>query len=672
MHITHMGDNMVVNAIRGRSLRAFAALVLLATTLAAAPSQLGAQGTQLGVPTPETERFVVITVENNQEADSGFFFTSMWAGLHSGDFDLFNEGESASPGLELLAEDGDPSTLQEEFGQQGRLQDQVGPTPIAPGTTHTEAIPVISAPQYPYISFASMLLPSNDAFFGNEAPDAYRIFDENGTPTGPVTIEILGSDIYDAGTESNTAVGLPFIVDGMNGSADPEADGGVVTPLSSGLVEYLDLETAPGAVVDSEIEADELVATITIEVVEQANEQVHVRVENLQEEGGFFFTSVWAGLHGGDFDLFNEGDEPSAGLELLAEDGDPSTLQEEFGQRGRLQDQVGPTPIAPGGIFESSIDVINPEAYPFFSYASMMLPSNDAFFGNEVPDAYQIFDDDGRALEPIEIYVFAEDVYDAGTEENTGTGLPFIVDGMNGTADPAPDGGVVTPLGDALEPYVGLPTAPGADILTALASEEPIAKITVYAGPARTCGGEEVTVSLALGQVPTEGDDVILGTDGADVINGLGGNDIICGERGADIIRGGPGNDRVFGGAGADTISLGRGNDTAYGQGGDDVIRGNRGNDTLIGLGGNDVLRGNNGTDSLTGGGGRDLLVGGKKADFLSGDAGRDELQGRQGPDFLDGGDGADIINGGGAEDTCIEDGDDASVVNCEDVTEGP
>ena len=46
------------------------------------------------------------------------------------------------------------------------------------------------------------------------------------------------------------------------------------------------------------------------------------------------------------------------------------------------------------------------------------------------------------------------------------------------------------------------------------------------------CSGAAVTVDLALGELPTEGDDVIQGTDGDDVINGLGGNDIICGEGG--------------------------------------------------------------------------------------------------------------------------------------------
>ncbi len=47
--------------------------------------------------------------------------------------------------------------------------------------------------------------------------------------------------------------------------------------------------------------------------------------------------------------------------------------------------------------------------------------------------------------------------------------------------------------------------------------------------PMLTCNGLTVTVNLALGQVPTSGDDVILATERADTIRALGGNDTICG-----------------------------------------------------------------------------------------------------------------------------------------------
>lgn len=68
----------------------------------------------------------------------------------------------------------------------------------------------------------------------------------------------------------------------------------------------------------------------------------------------------------------------------------------------------------------------------------------------------------------------------------------------------------------------------------------------------------------------TEGDDVLVGTPGADVICGYGGNDVLRGLRGADRLLGGDGDDTLFGH---------RGGDTLLGGAGDDIARGGRGQD---------------------------------------------------------------------------------------------
>ncbi len=645
--------------------RAVVALALLATTLAGSPSQLGAQDAP-------TESFVVITVENNQEAGSGFFFTSVWGGLHDGGFDLFNIGEAPTEGLENIAENGGNTILQGEFDQPGRLQtDNPGPAPIGAGTTRVETIQVINPAAYPFFSFASMILPSNDVFFGNEDPEAWRIFEDDGTPSGPITIEITGADLFDAGTEVNDAMGIPFVIDGNNMADETETDDGI-SLLNDDLSAYLNLENVPGATIDSPIDADELVATITVEVVEQVlEEQVFVQIENVQEAGsGFFFTDVWAGVHNGDFDLFNIGEAPSPGLENIAENGGNTILQEEFAQPGRLQtDNPGPAPIGPGVIREHTIDVINPENYQYVSFASMILPSNDVFFGNEDPLAHRLFDDAGNFIEPIVIEITGADLLDAGTEANDAMGLPFVIDGGNMADETETDDGISL-LNDDLSAYLNLENVPGATIDSPIAPDEIVARITIYAGPARSCGGEDITVNLALGEVPTSEADVILGTDGDDVINGLGGADVICGEGGDDIINAGTGADIVFAGDGNDVINAGQGRDTVYGQGGDDFVSGGRGKDTIEGGGGNDDLRGNNGTDTINGGDGNDAINGGQKADTLNGDDGDDTIVGGTRPDIIDGGEGADSLDGGGsAFDSCVEDEDDADVVNCEILT---
>lgn len=78
-------------------------------------------------------------------------------------------------------------------------------------------------------------------------------------------------------------------------------------------------------------------------------------------------------------------------------------------------------------------------------------------------------------------------------------------------------------------------------------------------------------------------------------INLAGGDDVAIGSRGADTIRGGSGND---------------------------FIDGNWSNDSLFGDSGCDTLAGGNGNDTLNGGGDVDVLIGGKGNDVLTG--GRD------------------------------------------------
>ena len=182
------------------------------------------------------------------------------------------------------------------------------------------------------------------------------------------------------------------------------------------------------------------------------------------------------------------------------------------------------------------------------------------------------------------------------------------------------------------------------------------------------CNGEEVTVNLALGDVPTDGDDVILGTEGPDVINAGDGNDTICGEGGADTINAGVGRDTVFGGSGADVINAGGGRDTVYAQGGDDFVSGGRGQDMLIGGRGDDDLRGNEGADTILGGSGNDVLRGGQRIDVLTGGSGNDVLFGGIRGDQLDGGTGLDTYNGGAGTDTCLADPSGLTEVaaNCE------
>ncbi len=171
--------------------------------------------------------------------------------------------------------------------------------------------------------------------------------------------------------------------------------------------------------------------------------------------------------------------------------------------------------------------------------------------------------------------------------------------------------------------------------------------------PVILCNNLEVTVNMAEGEMPTEGDDVIRGTAGNDVINSLGGNDVICALQGDDTINAGDGFDKVFAGAGNDTVTGGAGNDLLIGGAGVDTINGGNGNDRIQGGDGADVLQGQNGKDRISGGNGNDIIRGGKFADTLFGNLGRDQLFGDEGDDVLRGGAWKDIMNGGSQTDGC-------------------
>ena len=223
---------------------------------------------------------------------------------------------------------------------------------------------------------------------------------------------------------------------------------------------------------------------------------LRIDVENLSPTGGFFLTPLWYGLHDGGFDLFDVGGAATPGLELIAEDGDPSVLEAEFAAPGRLQGVVlgengfNPPPLIDTGESTFGIQqVFNPVAYRYFSFASMVIPSNDAFIGNENPTAYELYDAGGNFVGPLVIDIFGDEIWDAGTEVNDTMGAAFstvggVASDEGGTVQVHPGlgnfEGTGTPVGD-----IGAGLAPSADVL--------FARITISQVP------EPASLGLALG-----------------------------------------------------------------------------------------------------------------------------------------------------------------------------
>ena len=68
---------------------------------------------------------------------------------------------------------------------------------------------------------------------------------------------------------------------------------------------------------------------------------------------------------------------------------------------------------------------LDPMNNRFFSYASMIIPSNDAFIANGNPQEFEVFDGVG-GFSPVSFIILGGATLDAGTEENTEMEAAFI------------------------------------------------------------------------------------------------------------------------------------------------------------------------------------------------------------------------------------------------------
>jgi hypothetical protein len=149
---------------------------------------------------------VAVTVRN-AAPENGIWAVNPWLGVHDGTYDAFDSGSAASAALESAAEDGNGSGLAAAFAaSQPNGMAAVIPGPIAPGRTYTQIFDLDpSNLSHRYLSYFAMVIPSNDAFWGNDTPNAYPIFDGAGNFI-PRSFRIYGSQIWDAGTEVNDEI----------------------------------------------------------------------------------------------------------------------------------------------------------------------------------------------------------------------------------------------------------------------------------------------------------------------------------------------------------------------------------------------------------------------------------------------------------------------------------
>lgn len=219
------------------------------------------------VAAPAAAKSIEITITSNQQV-GGLFLTPLLTVLHDGSYDAFDPGSAASTGVETLAETGSPAA--EIGGAAAGFTTNVITSPggfagapvIDPGESATIRIDNIDVTSDRYLTFLSMIIPSNDLFVGNGNPFAYELFDDMGNFTNISPIEITADEVWDAGTEANDNQGAAF---NSAGGTETETDDPIA--LVGDLSFLFGQGTAAGTTVSTIPSGQQLLATIEVAAV---------------------------------------------------------------------------------------------------------------------------------------------------------------------------------------------------------------------------------------------------------------------------------------------------------------------------------------------------------------------------------------------------------------------
>lgn len=163
----------------------------------------------------------------------GQTFTPILVATHREGVRVFELGAEASPELEAIAESGDPGPLAAFLeGLPGLKDVQVIEGLLGPGQTAT--VEVDARGPFRFVSVASMLIPTNDGFFGLNGVEG---------PNGRQS-DVHFSPAYDAGTEVNEELcaDIPGPQCGGSGALDAGTDEDGVVHINAAIQGVGDLE----------------------------------------------------------------------------------------------------------------------------------------------------------------------------------------------------------------------------------------------------------------------------------------------------------------------------------------------------------------------------------------------------------------------------------------------
>lgn len=166
----------------------------------------GAIGITTGFASAQDAETVEVVVQiENIAPTNGVAITPVWVGFHNGNFDSYNGGLKSLKGLERVAEDGNTAVLSRQFldfnAQRGgytyvdisrksprsglvrtgdltdanRRDATLGAAPLLPGQSASQTFTLKNDGSNNYLSYVSMVLPTNDFFMANGNPLAHSI-----------------------------------------------------------------------------------------------------------------------------------------------------------------------------------------------------------------------------------------------------------------------------------------------------------------------------------------------------------------------------------------------------------------------------------------------------------------------------------------------------------------
>lgn len=195
---------------------------------------------------------------------------------------------------------------------------------------------------------------------------------------------------------------------------------------------------------------------------------VTVTIENLAPTNSVAFAPLRVGFHNNTFDAFDNGAAAGAAIISIAEGGSGSDWFPAFAAADPtavLGSVVNGGPAVAAGnagvgntlsSTASSTFRVDTAVNRFFTFANMVVPSNDLFLGND--NGIELFDAAGNLL-MNSITQTGADIWDAGSEAADPNNGAFVVGGNN--AARTPENGVVSFEFSELDAFNGVNTPAG-------------------------------------------------------------------------------------------------------------------------------------------------------------------------------------------------------------------